>query len=105
MLPLWNMGMMIMPSVANVVCRPLKKGCCHTEYKLVKLQDEHRLAQAQVAFLALPAEAPAPLSTFQLPVAGEDQYLALQYHPRRISILTTFTSLIAFSGSDLKNPE
>jgi hypothetical protein len=58
-----------------------KKGCCHTEYKLVKLQDEHRLAQAQVTFLELPAELPIQISTFQLPVAGEEQYLALQYHP------------------------
>lgn len=57
-----------------------KKGCCHTEYKLVKLQDEHRLAQAQVAFLELPAEAPVYTALFQLPLSGEDQYLSLQYH-------------------------
>ncbi len=57
-----------------------KKGCCHTEYKLVKLQDEHRLAQAQVQFLELPAEAPVYTSLFQLPLSGEDQYLSLRYH-------------------------
>lgn len=57
-----------------------KKGCCHTEYKLIKLQDEHRLAQVQVSFLEIPAEVPAPISFFQLPLSGEEQYIALRYH-------------------------
>jgi hypothetical protein len=27
-----------------------KKGCCHTEYKFLKLKDEHQLAKALVEF-------------------------------------------------------
>jgi hypothetical protein len=57
-----------------------KKGCCHTEYKLVKLQDEHQLVKVQASFLELPAEAPVQPSLFQQPLSGEDQYLSLQYH-------------------------
>lgn len=57
-----------------------KKGCCHTEYKLVKLQDEHRLVQAQVAFLAVPSEVPVTTTVFPAPVSGEDHYRSLQYH-------------------------
>ncbi len=57
-----------------------EKGCCHTEYKLVKLQDEHQLAQAQVPFLALPAEVPAQPSLIQVPLSGVDKYLSLKYH-------------------------
>lgn len=57
-----------------------KKGCCHTEYKLVKLQDEHRLVQAQVAFLAVPAEVPVTTTVFPISASGEDHYRSLQYH-------------------------
>lgn len=57
-----------------------KKNCCHTEYKLLKVQDEHRLAQVQIPFLALPAEVPVHPSFSQVPVFGVDTYLALQYH-------------------------
>ena len=27
-----------------------KKGCCHTDYKIVKLQDAHQLAKTTIAF-------------------------------------------------------
>lgn len=57
-----------------------KKGCCHTEYKLVKVEDEHRLANAQVDFLAVPALLPVHSSLFPAPPAGEEIYLARQYH-------------------------
>ena len=39
-----------------------KEGCCHTEYKVVKVEDEHQLAFPALPMLqmdmALPAEAP-----------------------------------------------
>ncbi|NII25857.1 hypothetical protein HB364_12230 [Pseudoflavitalea sp. X16] len=57
-----------------------KKGCCHTEYKLIKLQDEHQLVKASIAFSALPAIVPAQPPLFQQPLSGAHQYLALQYH-------------------------
>lgn len=58
-----------------------KKGCCHTEYKLVKLQDEHRLAQAQVTFLELPAETPVHPSLVDFSaVSPAGDAVFLQYH-------------------------
>lgn len=57
-----------------------KNKCCHTEYKLVKVQDAHQLAKTQVQFLELPAEVPVQQPLFQQPVAGQEPYLALQYH-------------------------
>lgn len=57
-----------------------QSNCCHTEYKLVKLDDAHRLVEAQVAVMALPAELPAYTSLFPPPPAGEEHYFARQYH-------------------------
>ena len=57
-----------------------KMGCCHTEYKLVKLQDEHQLTQFNVQFMQLPAEVPVQPLLFPQPLSGADQYLSLQYH-------------------------
>ena len=57
-----------------------KNKCCHTESKLVKVQDAHQLAKTQVQLLELPAEIPAQQPLFQQPVAGQEPYLALQYH-------------------------
>jgi hypothetical protein len=33
-----------------------KKGCCHTEHSIVKLQDAHQQSLAQVAFNQAPAD-------------------------------------------------
>lgn len=57
-----------------------KSKCCHTESKLVKVQDVHQLAKTQVQFQELPAEAPVQQSLIQQPVTGQEPYLALQYH-------------------------
>lgn len=57
-----------------------KKGCCHTEYKLVKLQDEHRLVQASVSFPELPAIVPVQTSFLQQPLSGVEACLSLSYH-------------------------
>ena len=37
-----------------------KKDCCHTEYKVVKLEDAHQLAKAGFQFMQLPVESPVP---------------------------------------------
>jgi hypothetical protein len=66
-----------------------KNKCCHTESKLVKVQDAHQLAKTQVQLLELPAEAPVQYSLFQQPVAGQERYLALQYHSPPDSRLNT----------------
>jgi hypothetical protein len=57
-----------------------KSKCCHTESKLVKVQDEHQLVKTTVSFAQSPAEAPVQQPLIQHPVAGQDHYLALQYH-------------------------
>ena len=67
-----------------------QKGCCHTEYKLVKLQDEHRLAQAQVSFMQAPAVTPTYPSLLNYPAAPVIQDAAfLQYHSPPDSRLNT----------------
>lgn len=57
-----------------------KNGCCHTEYKLVKVDDDHRLAEAQMPFLAAPALLPVPVSAFPEPLSSGQNDLARQYH-------------------------
>lgn len=58
-----------------------KKGCCHTEYKLVKLQDEHRVAnKVQMDFPPLVADLPVQASLIEVPPSGIDRGLARQYH-------------------------
>ena len=40
-------------------CGMEQKGeCCHTEFKVVKLQDAHQLAQAGIELMKVPVEAP-----------------------------------------------
>lgn len=56
-----------------------KKGCCHTEYKLVKIQDAHQLAKINVEFSKLPA---TPVQIASLPPVAISQQVnfGLQYH-------------------------
>jgi len=57
-----------------------KSSCCHTEYKFIKVQDEHQLAKVQLQFSQLPAVLPVFPAFFAQTLSGKDQYLALQYH-------------------------
>lgn len=56
-----------------------KKGCCHTEYKFVKLQDAHQMAKEIVSFAQTPAMLP---SGSQQPhsILPELAQLSQQYH-------------------------
>lgn len=56
-----------------------KKGCCETEYKLIKLQDAHELAKLTVEF-GQSALAVAPCIFQFTPIDKEQSHLALQYH-------------------------
>ena len=56
-----------------------RKGCCETEYKFVKLQDEHQLAKTVVEFNQVAVETtdfPPVLDV----LSGERALLALKYH-------------------------
>lgn len=56
-----------------------KKGCCETEYKLIKLQDAHELAKLTVEFGQSGLDVTPCI--FQVnPFGKEQSHLALQYH-------------------------
>lgn len=56
-----------------------KKGCCHTEYKLVKIQDAHQLAKINVDFAKAPAE-PVPSPALQPIQLSLQETRELTYH-------------------------
>lgn len=56
-----------------------KKGCCHTEYKLVKIQDAHQLATITVEFSKLPAT-PVQLTSLPPVAISQQKNIWLQYH-------------------------
>ena len=56
-----------------------KKGCCHTEYKFVKLQDAHQLVKTAIEFTQLPAELPAYTVNNDI-FLKEQSHLSLNYH-------------------------
>jgi len=56
-----------------------KKGCCHTEYKFVKLQDAHQLVKTTVEFNQLPAELPVFAVNNDI-FLKEQSHLSLNYH-------------------------
>lgn len=57
-----------------------KQGCCHTDYKLVKVDDAHQLAKVNLAFMQWPAETPVyNLSLLASPVTAT-RYLTPHYH-------------------------
>lgn len=51
-----------------------KKGCCHTESKIVKIEDEHQLVKAQAHQFQAPAANFVELSVFEktLPEPGKE---------------------------------
>jgi hypothetical protein len=55
-----------------------KKGCCETEYKLFKVQDEHQLAKVSWESNALPAI--APVFTSLIPVSNNEIIRGQEYY-------------------------
>lgn len=57
-----------------------KKGCCHTEHKLMKVQDVHQLVKDNVQLLSAPVLLPVPtiVSHYQLPI--QEQHIAYASH-------------------------
>ena len=58
------------------------KGCCHTESKLVKVDDAHQQPTVAVQFLQLPAE--VPVAYFELPATFTslpDHFIPLYHAP------------------------
>ena len=56
-----------------------KKGCCHTEFKVVKLQDAHLLQKSSIEFGQFEAVAPG-IEIVNVPFLKEQPYIAAQYH-------------------------
>lgn len=56
-----------------------KKGCCHTEYKLVKIQDAHQLAKINVEFSKLPAT-PVQIASLAPVAISQQVNIGLLYH-------------------------
>lgn len=57
-----------------------QQGCCHTELKVVKLQDEHQLAKATQQLAQAPAIIPVQTGVVTVPDLSAHQYLSLNYH-------------------------
>jgi hypothetical protein len=57
-----------------------KKGCCHSDFKIIKIADDQQLAKANINF----SHAPVLLNSFVInlsqPLQGIEKILAFQYH-------------------------
>jgi hypothetical protein len=57
-----------------------KKGCCHNDFKIVKISDDQQIAKANVDF----SQSPVLLNSFVInlsqTIQGSENFLARQYH-------------------------
>jgi hypothetical protein len=56
-----------------------RKGCCHTEFKVVKLQDAQQLVKAASVIFSTPVVVPV-LHEYTAGNLSARSYLSLQYH-------------------------
>lgn len=68
-----------------------RQGCCHDEYKVVKIADDQLVAKTNLAFLSGPTtDAVAFNVSLSLPIQGQNLFLSGSYHsppdPRSSSI-------------------
>jgi hypothetical protein len=57
-----------------------KKGCCHNDYKIVKLTDDQQLAKANISIVQFPAEINSFAIDLSQPAQGLEKTFSLQYH-------------------------
>ena len=57
-----------------------KKGCCHNDFKIVKLADDQQLAKAQVAIEQIPAVLNSFFVDLSQPIQGKENFSAIPYH-------------------------
>lgn len=57
-----------------------KKGCCHTENKIYKVNDSHNYVKTSVDFSKITIVTPVETISSEQPVQGVERTLALQYH-------------------------
>ena len=57
-----------------------KKGCCHTESKIFKVDDSHNYVKSNVDFSKIVIAAPVGFISFNQSLPGVEKALALKYH-------------------------
>ncbi|MGE5107184.1 MAG: HYC_CC_PP family protein [Sphingobacteriales bacterium] len=57
-----------------------KKGCCHTENKIYKLDDSHNYVKSLIDFSKTSIAAPEEVINMDQPWQGVEKTLVLQYH-------------------------
>ena len=57
-----------------------KKGCCHNDFKIVKISDDQQLEKANIHFSQAPVLLNNFVADFSQPTQGEEIFLSLQYH-------------------------
>ncbi len=57
-----------------------KKGCCHNEFKIVKLADDQQLTKANITIAQSPAVLTSFFVDFSQPIQGVKRLLTLPYH-------------------------
>jgi hypothetical protein len=57
-----------------------KNGCCHTDFKIVKLADDQQLAKAAIDIAQAPAILPPVFVDLSQSIQGSNRFLALPYY-------------------------
>lgn len=57
-----------------------KKGCCHTESKIIKLQDAHQLAKVNFNLPETAVESFSQIASLIFTIPSQEKYLSLSYH-------------------------
>ncbi|MBI2730202.1 MAG: hypothetical protein HYX40_05535 [Sphingobacteriales bacterium] len=57
-----------------------KKGCCHSENKIYKIDDSHNFVKASSDLVKITATVPGRIINAEQPVHDTETLLALQYH-------------------------
>ena len=57
-----------------------KKGCCHTESKIFKVDDSHNYIKSNLDFSKIAIATPVEFISLTQPFQGVEKILALQYH-------------------------
>lgn len=57
-----------------------KKGCCHNDFKIVKISDDQQLAKVNIDFSQAPILLHSFVADFSQPLQGKENFLSLLYH-------------------------
>jgi hypothetical protein len=57
-----------------------KKGCCHNEFKMIRLADDQQVAKANISIAQFPADINVMAVNLLQPAQGSEKITALDYH-------------------------